>query len=117
MLLSRVNNVRVGRSACAQLRRLRLLATTQAQAPAGGGAGAGPVVLRHLAGEDRGIALYGLSSAAKRNTLGHDMVQAMREVNRLLRDDTKVSVVILHSLVPGIFCAGTTLGYMSWADL
>ncbi|XP_045520967.1 enoyl-CoA hydratase domain-containing protein 2, mitochondrial isoform X2 [Pieris brassicae] len=33
----------------------------------------------------------------------------MREVNSILREDTKISVVILHSLVTGIFCAGANL--------
>ncbi|XP_047517703.1 enoyl-CoA hydratase domain-containing protein 2, mitochondrial [Pieris napi] len=33
----------------------------------------------------------------------------MREVNSILREDTKISVVIFHSLVTGIFCAGANL--------
>ncbi|XP_047995397.1 methylglutaconyl-CoA hydratase, mitochondrial [Leguminivora glycinivorella] len=69
----------------------------------------GPVVFKKLTGEDRGIAVYGLHAGATRNALSNDMVDAMREVNQLLREDTKISVVILHSLVPGIFCAGANL--------
>ncbi|PZC72531.1 enoyl-CoA hydratase domain-containing protein 2, mitochondrial [Helicoverpa armigera] len=68
-----------------------------------------PVVYEKLLGTDRGIALYGLNSPKDRNALGFDMIEAMREVNQLIREDTKVSVVILHSMVPGIFCAGANL--------
>ncbi|XP_050345813.1 methylglutaconyl-CoA hydratase, mitochondrial [Nymphalis io] len=70
---------------------------------------AGPVVFRKLGGEDKGIAVYGLNSPQARNALGFDLLQSMREVNQLIREDTKISVVILHSLVPGIFCAGANL--------
>lgn len=67
---------------------------------------AGPVTFRKLTGSDAGIAVYGLNAAATRNALSFDMVDAMREVTQLIREDTKISVVVLHSLVPGIFCAG-----------
>lgn len=84
---------------------VRLLATqTQQQTE-----NAGPVVYQKLLGTDRGIALYGLKSPKDRNALGFGMIDAMREVNQLIREDTKISVVILHSMVPGIFCAGMLL--------
>lgn len=66
----------------------------------------GPVVFHKLVGADRGIAVYGLNSPKDKNALGFELVQSMREVNALIRKDTKISVVILHSLVRGIFCAG-----------
>ncbi|XP_059056890.1 enoyl-CoA hydratase domain-containing protein 2, mitochondrial [Achroia grisella] len=69
----------------------------------------GPVVFQRLGGTDRGIALYGLNSPENRNAIGFQLLQAMKEVNQLLREDTKISVVILYSLVPGIFCAGAHL--------
>ncbi|XP_047529255.1 enoyl-CoA hydratase domain-containing protein 2, mitochondrial [Vanessa atalanta] len=69
----------------------------------------GPIVFHKLGGEDKGIAVYGLNSPKARNALGFDLIQSMREVNQLIREDTKISVVILHSLVPGIFCAGANL--------
>ncbi|XP_075973060.1 enoyl-CoA hydratase domain-containing protein 2, mitochondrial [Anticarsia gemmatalis] len=83
----------------------RLLATqTQQQTE-----NIGPVVYKKLTGVDRGIALYGLNSPKDRNALGFAMIEAMKEVNQLIREDTKISVVILHSFVPGIFCAGANL--------
>lgn len=69
----------------------------------------GPVVYQKLTGADKGIVLYGLNSPKDRNSLGFEMVEAMREVNQLIREDTKVSVVILHSMIPKIFCAGANL--------
>lgn len=69
----------------------------------------GPIVFQKLGGEDKGIAVYGLNSPKERNALGFDLIQAMREVNQIIREDTKISVVILHSLVRGIFCAGTII--------
>ncbi|XP_049869307.1 enoyl-CoA hydratase domain-containing protein 2, mitochondrial isoform X1 [Pectinophora gossypiella] len=85
---------------------LRLL-TTQAQS--GNVNSDNPVVFEKLTGADCGIALYGLNKAKDRNALGFDLIKAMKEVHQILREDTKISVVILHSLVPGIFCAGANL--------
>ncbi|XP_072932339.1 enoyl-CoA hydratase domain-containing protein 2, mitochondrial [Epargyreus clarus] len=82
----------------------RLLSTQISQQAESSG-----IVFQKLTGADKGIALYGLNSPKDKNALGFELVQAMREVNNLLREDTKISVVILHSLVPGIFCAGANL--------
>lgn len=65
-----------------------------------------PVVFERLIGADRGIAIYGLNSPRERNALSFHLLDAMKEVNQIIREDTKISVVILHSMVPGIFCAG-----------
>lgn len=98
MLIPRLNKV----SILIKRGSTRLLATqTQQQTD-----NAGPVIYQKLSGADRGIALYGLNSPKDRNALGFAMIEAMKEVNQLIREDTKISVVILHSLVPKIFCAG-----------
>lgn len=68
-----------------------------------------PVYFERLSGDDKGIAVYGLNSAENKNALGHDLVDSMREVNDIIRSDTKLSVVILRSMIPGIFCAGANL--------
>ncbi|KAL4702552.1 hypothetical protein ACJJTC_013554 [Scirpophaga incertulas] len=69
----------------------------------------GPIVYHKLTGADKGIAVYGLNCPKDRNALSHDLIKSMKEINDLLRKDTKISVVILHSLVPEIFCAGANL--------
>lgn len=97
MLVSRLPNLRC----LVKHTGMRLLATASAHTEQ-----IGPVMFHRLTGADKGIAVYGLNSPADRNALGFELIKAMKEVNQLLREDTKVSVVILHSLVPGIFCAG-----------
>lgn len=64
------------------------------------------VVFEKLNGENRGIALYGLNRRRDRNALGFELLAAMREVHRLLSKDADISVVVVHSLVPDVFCAG-----------
>ncbi|HJW09614.1 MAG TPA: enoyl-CoA hydratase-related protein, partial [Holophagaceae bacterium] len=51
----------------------------------------------------------GLDRPAARNALGRELMAEFRETLSELRFDPAVRVVILHSLVPGIFCAGADL--------
>lgn len=81
--------------------RNRRLMSTHAQPESGNF-----VVFEKLNGENNGIALYGLNRRRDRNALGFELLAAMREVHKLLREDTGVSVVVVHSLVPDVFCAG-----------
>ncbi|XP_068631705.1 enoyl-CoA hydratase domain-containing protein 2, mitochondrial [Battus philenor] len=87
-----------------KVRYVRLLSTNTEQVE-----NVGPIVFHKLTGHDKGIAVYGLNNPKDKNALGFELVQSMREVNALLRKDTKISVVVLHSLVRGIFCAGANL--------
>ncbi|XP_045772193.1 enoyl-CoA hydratase domain-containing protein 2, mitochondrial isoform X2 [Maniola jurtina] len=98
MIISRVSALKHAR-----IQSLRCLSTMQQVE------NAGPVVFHKLGGEDSGIAVYGLNSPKARNALGFDLLESMKEVNQLIREDTKISVVVLHSLVKGIFCAGANL--------
>lgn len=66
----------------------------------------GPIVFQKLGGEDKGIAIYGINSPENKNALSFDLIKCMKEINQIIKEDMKISVVILHSLVPGIFCAG-----------
>ncbi|XP_041978599.1 enoyl-CoA hydratase domain-containing protein 2, mitochondrial [Aricia agestis] len=100
MLTSRVNMLR---NVC-RVQNIRLLSTKIHEAD-----NVGPITFQKLTGDDKGIALYGLNSPANKNALGFDLLKAMKEVNQILREDTKISVVILHSLVPNVFCAGANL--------
>lgn len=97
MLVPRLKCLKILQNA----RALRLLSTQIQQQT-----DSGLVVYEKLSGTDKGIAIYGLNSPKERNALGFALIDAMKEVNQLLREETKISVVILHSLVPGIFCAG-----------
>ncbi|XP_069358904.1 methylglutaconyl-CoA hydratase, mitochondrial isoform X2 [Maniola hyperantus] len=98
MIISRVSALKHAR-----IQSMRCLSTMQQVE------NAGPVVFHKFGGEDSGIAVYGLNSPKAKNALGFDLLQSMKEVNQLIREDTKISVVVLHSLVQGIFCAGANL--------
>lgn len=67
------------------------------------------VRLERLAGEDAGIALLGLDRPAAKNALGRQLMAEFRQALVDLGSDPSVRVVVLHSLVPGVFCAGADL--------
>lgn len=74
------------------------------------------VIFEKLTGSDTGIALYGLNKQKDRNALGYDLVNSMRSVHKQIKDEAKVSVVVFHSLVPGIFCAGQLPTFLTCVD-
>jgi len=65
--------------------------------------------LERLTGEDEGIVLLGLDRPEAKNALGRQLMEAFRQNLADLRFDPSVRVVVLHSLVPGVFCAGADL--------
>ncbi|HJW08988.1 MAG TPA: enoyl-CoA hydratase-related protein [Holophagaceae bacterium] len=65
--------------------------------------------VERLQGGDEGIVLLGLDRPAAKNALGRELMAEFRETLSELRFDPAVRVVILHSLVPGVFCAGADL--------
>ena len=62
-----------------------------------------------LAGEDEGIFLLGLDRPAAKNALGRQLMAEFRQAVTRLRADPLVRVVVLHSLVDGVFCPGADL--------
>lgn len=65
--------------------------------------------LESLDGADAGIALLGLDRPAAKNALGRQLLREFREAVQALGADPKVRVAVVHSLVPGVFCAGADL--------
>lgn len=66
--------------------------------------------LTYLTEEDKqGIAVLGLNRAKARNSFSRSLVNQMLDSIDVLAHDKNVRVVILRSLVPGIFCAGADL--------
>lgn len=59
--------------------------------------------------EKQGIAVLGLNRAKARNSFSRSLVDHILESIEVLAHDKNVRVVILRSLVPGIFCAGADL--------
>jgi methylglutaconyl-CoA hydratase len=67
------------------------------------------VRLERLSGGDAGIVLLGLDRPTAKNALGRQLLTEFRQALEELRLDPSVRVVVLHSLVPGVFCAGADL--------
>lgn len=65
--------------------------------------------LERLSGNDTGIVLLGLDRPASKNALGRQLMAEFRQALADLRFDASARVVVLHSLVPGVFCAGADL--------
>ncbi|XP_049544649.1 methylglutaconyl-CoA hydratase, mitochondrial [Anopheles darlingi] len=66
--------------------------------------------LTYLTEEDKqGIAVLGLNRPKARNSFSKSLVTQLLEAIDVLAHDKNVRVVILRSLVPGIFCAGADL--------
>lgn len=65
--------------------------------------------IERLEGADAGILLLGLDRPAAKNALGRQLLAEFRQTLSDLRLDPAVRVVVLHSHVPGVFCAGADL--------
>lgn len=65
--------------------------------------------LERLVGDDAGIILLGLDRPAAKNALGRQLLAEFRQALAELRSDPAARVVVVHSLVPGVFCAGADL--------
>ena len=67
------------------------------------------VRVERLAGDDAGIILLGLDRPAAKNALGRQLLGEFRQILADLRFDPTARVVVVHSLVSGVFCAGADL--------
>jgi len=65
--------------------------------------------VERLTGGDAGIILLGLDRPAAKNALGRQLMTELRQALADLAADPSARVVIVHSLVPGVFCAGADL--------
>ena len=65
--------------------------------------------VERLTGADSGILTLGLERPEARNALGRQLLREIKEALAVVLDDLSIRVVILHSLVPGVFCAGADL--------
>ena len=65
--------------------------------------------IERLGGEDTGLVLLGLDRPAAKNALGRQLLGELREALAALQADRAARVVVVHSLVPGVFCAGADL--------
>ncbi|EZA55068.1 hypothetical protein DMN91_009306 [Ooceraea biroi] len=67
------------------------------------------VIVNYLDGKDNGIAVLGLNRPVARNSFGKTLVSQLNETLAAIRQNNKLRVLIVRSLVPKVFCAGADL--------
>lgn len=67
------------------------------------------IQIDHLSGDQKGIAVFGMNRPAAKNAFGKKFVEAFNDTLQLIKNDKSIRVLILRSLVPGVFCAGADL--------
>ncbi|XP_011875251.1 PREDICTED: methylglutaconyl-CoA hydratase, mitochondrial isoform X1 [Vollenhovia emeryi] len=67
------------------------------------------VIVNYLDGKDNGIAVLGLNRPTARNSFGKLLVSQLNEALASIRQNNKLRVLIIRSLVPKVFCAGADL--------
>lgn len=66
-------------------------------------------VLENLAGNRKGIVTLGLNRPETRNALGKQTIASLFEELDRIKYDQDARVLVIHSLVKGVFCAGADL--------
>lgn len=67
------------------------------------------VIVNYLDGKDNGIAVLGLNRPAARNSFGKVLISQLNEALASIKQNKKLKVLIIRSLVPKVFCAGADL--------
>ncbi|XP_034181398.2 methylglutaconyl-CoA hydratase, mitochondrial [Osmia lignaria lignaria] len=67
------------------------------------------IILKYLDGKDNGIAVLGLNRPNVCNTLGKTLVNQLTDAISSMKEDSKLQVLIIRSMIPKIFCAGADL--------
>ncbi|KAL0103631.1 hypothetical protein PUN28_017723 [Cardiocondyla obscurior] len=67
------------------------------------------IIVNYLDGKDNGIAVLGLNRPAARNSLGKILISQFNEALDSIRQNSKLRVLIVRSLIPKVFCAGADL--------
>lgn len=65
--------------------------------------------LEYLGGENNGIAVISMNRPEARNALGKQFLREFADCTNVVKFDKNLRVVILRSLVKGVFCAGADL--------
>lgn len=88
---------------------LRLQFVRQAQRATLATASNEEVKVEKLSGKHDNVVVVGLNRPAAKNSFSRSLVNRLSEIVQDLKHDKDVRVVVLRSLVPGIFCAGADL--------
>ncbi|GFS59286.1 methylglutaconyl-CoA hydratase, mitochondrial [Trichonephila inaurata madagascariensis] len=66
-------------------------------------------VIENLSGDRKGIVTLGLCRPETKNALGKQVIASLFEVLDHIKYDQDARVLVIHSLVKGVFCAGADL--------
>lgn len=67
------------------------------------------IVLERLTGEREGIAVVSFNRPRAKNAIGRVLLKSFEDALDSLRYDPKLRILVLRSMVPGVFCAGADL--------
>lgn len=67
------------------------------------------LVCQHLTGDKSGVVTLGLNRPETRNALGKQVLANLAEILESIKHDKNARVLIVHSLVKNVFCAGADL--------
>ncbi|XP_066599130.1 methylglutaconyl-CoA hydratase, mitochondrial-like [Prorops nasuta] len=67
------------------------------------------VILKYLDGKDNGIAVLGLNRPDARNAFNKNLLAQMSDKLSKIKQDNKLRILIIRSLIPSVFCAGADL--------
>jgi methylglutaconyl-CoA hydratase len=67
------------------------------------------LVYQNLDGADKGIVVFGFNRPKQKNALSAGLVEQIKSALQKVTFDAEARVVVLRSLVPGVFCAGADL--------
>lgn len=63
-------------------------------------------ILKYLKGEHVGIATFGLNRPEQKNAISMNLLEELLKAVDKVHYENKARVLIIHSLIPGAFCAG-----------
>ncbi|CAN8002069.1 unnamed protein product [Ixodes hexagonus] len=67
------------------------------------------IVVEKLTGEQEGIAVIGFNRPKAKNAIGKVFLKSLEDALDALKYDNNLRILVLRSLVPGVFCAGADL--------
>ncbi|CAH1959872.1 unnamed protein product [Acanthoscelides obtectus] len=67
------------------------------------------LVVKHLKEDYDGVTLLGLNRPVQKNAMSKTLLSSLTEAVNKLYYENQTRVLILHSLTPGVFCAGADL--------
>ncbi|XP_059477658.1 methylglutaconyl-CoA hydratase, mitochondrial [Neocloeon triangulifer] len=93
----------------APLRRPLTLAATQGSRLFSEKAPSDPIIIDRLENEHKGIVVIGMNRPEAKNAFGKSFVQKFTDTVKIIKHDQDTRILIIRSLVPGVFCAGADL--------